>query len=75
VGVAGRDAPDIASKLTAHAHLGEGAATTLGLAYYTELVAVWGAWLCALHQPARVVWHLRALRVMLSLTRNLFGLS
>jgi hypothetical protein len=39
-------------QLTAHAHLGEGAVATLGLAY-TELVAVWSAWLCALFQP---VW-------------------
>lgn len=44
VGAAGRNASDsdIAFLLTAHAHLGEGAIATLGLAY-TELVAVWRA--------------------------------
>jgi hypothetical protein len=41
------------TKLTAHAHLGEGAFATLGLAY-TESVAVYQAWLCALLQPVLV---------------------
>jgi hypothetical protein len=39
VGDAGGGALEIAYQLTGHAHLGEGAVATLGLAY-TELVAV-----------------------------------
>jgi hypothetical protein len=39
VGDAGGGDLDIAYQLTAHAHLGEGAVATLGIAY-TELVAV-----------------------------------